>query len=167
MTGLWLVGGLGFGVPGGGLGDEAGEEGAGGGVVFEAALRVPLDAEGEGVAGCVGGVFDGFDDSVFGAAGGDAEAVAGDADGLVVAGVDSQPLAGRFEVRGSRNSEGFRLSSESGARAAMWATATEGPAEWLTGMGVRCCTSVPPRHTFSIWMPKQMARMGLPMLCAS
>jgi hypothetical protein len=50
---------------------------------------VPLDAEDEvGVAFGSLTAFYGFDDGVLGAAGGDAEAVSGDADGLMMAGVD-------------------------------------------------------------------------------
>jgi hypothetical protein len=66
------------------------EEGLGGGADVVAALRVPLDAEDEvmGVWGLA--AFYGFDDSVLRAAGGDAEAVAENADGLMVAGVDGQ-----------------------------------------------------------------------------
>ena len=78
--------------PGGGFGDEAVEEGAGGRADVVAALGMPLDAENEVGGGAFAGLaaFDGFDDGVLRAAGGDAEAVAGDADGLMVAGVDGQ-----------------------------------------------------------------------------
>src|SRR5271169_6726591 len=78
--------------PGGGFGDEAVEEGAGGGADVVAALGVPLDAEDEVGGGAFGGLaaFDGFDDRVLRTAGGDAEAVAGYADGLMVAGVDGK-----------------------------------------------------------------------------
>jgi len=51
---------------------------------------MPLDAEDEAAADSFGGTFNGFDDAVFGAAGGDAEAVAGDADGLMMAGIYGQ-----------------------------------------------------------------------------
>jgi hypothetical protein len=82
----------GAGGPGGRFGDEAVEEGLGGGADVVAALGVPLDAEDEVVRGGVRGLtaFDGFDDGVLRAAGGDAEAVAGNANGLVVAGVDGE-----------------------------------------------------------------------------
>ena len=82
----------GAGLPGGGFGDEAVEDGLGGGADVVAALGVPLEAEDEVGVAVFGGLaaFDGFDDGVLGAAGGDAEAVAGDADGLMVAGVDGQ-----------------------------------------------------------------------------
>ena len=151
----------GAGGPGGGFGYEALEEGFGGGADVVAALGVPLDAEDEVGVG-VGGVlaaFDGFDDGVLGAAGGDAEAVAGDADGLVVAGVDGETeesvLFGGFFG-------GMMVPRrESGAMAAVWATATVRPAGWLTGMGARSWTRVPPRQTLRDWVPKQMARMGL------
>ena len=73
-----------------GFGDEAVEEGAGGGADVVAALGVPLNAEDVVGGGPFGGLaaFDGFDHCVLRAAGGDAESVAGDADGLMVAGVD-------------------------------------------------------------------------------
>jgi hypothetical protein len=90
--------------PGGGLGDKAVEEGAGGGADVVAALGVPLDTEDEMGGGSFGGLaaFDRFDDGVLGTAGGDAQAVAGDADGLMVAGVDGEAeevilLGGLFE----------------------------------------------------------------------
>src|SRR5271154_742472 len=78
--------------PGGGFGDEAVEEGAGGWADVVAALGVPLDAEDEVGGGAFGGLaaFDGFDDCVLWAAGGDTETVTGDADGLMVAGVDGE-----------------------------------------------------------------------------
>jgi hypothetical protein len=90
-------------MPGGGFGDEAGEEGAGGWAIVVRAFGMPLDPDDEGGAGACGGgvthrVFDCFDDAVFRATGGDAEAVSRNADGLVVAGVD---LNSGFEVRGS------------------------------------------------------------------
>ena len=77
--------------PGGGFGDEAVEDRAGGGADFIAALGVPLNAEDEvGVAfGGLAALY-GFDDGVLRAAGGDAEAVAGDRDGLMMAGVDGE-----------------------------------------------------------------------------
>ncbi len=75
-----------------GFGDETLEEGFGGGADVVAALRVPLDSEDEVVGVRVGGLaaFYGFDDGILGAAGGYAEVVAGDSDGLVVAGVDGE-----------------------------------------------------------------------------
>jgi hypothetical protein len=78
--------------PGDSFGDEAVEQGAGGGADIVAALRVPLDAKDEVSGGAFSGLaaFDGFDDGVLGAAGGDAEAVARDAAGLVMAGVDGE-----------------------------------------------------------------------------
>ncbi len=78
--------------PGGGFGDEAVEEGAGCGTDIVAALGMPLDAEDEVGGGAFGGLaaFDGFDDGVLRAAGGDAESVAVNADGLMVAGVDGE-----------------------------------------------------------------------------
>src|SRR5258708_38254020 len=53
---------------------------------------MPLHAEDKVGSGAFAGLapFDGFNDGVLRAAGGDAEAVAGDADGLVVAGVDRE-----------------------------------------------------------------------------
>jgi len=90
-SGLGYGGGDDAGGPGGGFGDEAVEDGAGGGADVVAALGMPLDSEDEvGVA--FGGLtaFYGFDDGVLRAAGGDAEAVAGDADGLMMAGVDGE-----------------------------------------------------------------------------
>jgi hypothetical protein len=85
--------GLGLGLPGGGFGYEALEEGAGGGAFVEGAFGMPLDAEDEIAADAFGRAFDGFDYAVFGAAGGDAESVAGDAYGLVVAGVHEDTLS--------------------------------------------------------------------------
>src|SRR5438270_7772083 len=78
--------------PGGGFGDEAVKQGAGGGADVVAALRVPLHTEDEVGGGAFGGLttFDRFDDPVLRATGGDAQTVAGDADGLMVAGVDGQ-----------------------------------------------------------------------------
>ena len=78
--------------PGGGFGDEAIEESARGGADVVAAFRMPLNAEDEVGGGAFGGLsaFDGFDDGILRAAGGDAKAVAGDADGLVMAGVDGE-----------------------------------------------------------------------------
>jgi len=101
-------------LPCGGFGDEAVEEGAGCGADVVTALGVPLDAEDKVAVWIVGVLtaFDGFDDGVLGAAGGDAEAVAGDADGLVMAGVDGEAeevflLRGFF--RGEKCAEkGFR-----------------------------------------------------------
>jgi hypothetical protein len=82
----------GAGDPCGGFGNKAVEEGPGGGADVVAALGVPLDTEDEVGGGAFGGLaaFDRFDDGVLGAAGGDAETVAGDADGLMVAGVDGE-----------------------------------------------------------------------------
>src|SRR6266478_3149269 len=76
----------GAGLPGDGLGDEAVEERAGGRADVVAALGMPLNAEDEVGGGAFAGLtaFDGFDDGVLRAAGGDAESVAGNADGLVV-----------------------------------------------------------------------------------
>jgi hypothetical protein len=73
--------------PRSGFGDEAVEEGAGGGADVVAALRMPLHAENEMGGGPFAGLaaFHGFDDGVLRAASGDAEPVAGNADGLVVA----------------------------------------------------------------------------------
>ena len=96
--------------PCGGFGDKAVEEGAGGEADVVAALGVPLDAEDEVGGGAFGGLtaFDGLDDGVLGAAGGDAEAVAGDADGLMMAGVDGETeevvLLGRL-FRGEEGAE--------------------------------------------------------------
>lgn len=82
----------GAGGPDGGFGDKAVEEGAGGGADVVAALGVPLDSEDKVGVGALGGLaaLDGFDDGILRAAGGDAEAVAGDADGLMVAGIDGE-----------------------------------------------------------------------------
>lgn len=78
------------------FGDEAVEEGTGGRADVIAALGMPLNSEDE--VRLIGGQASGslaafyrFDDSVLGTAGGDAEAIAGDADGLMVAGVDGEP----------------------------------------------------------------------------
>src|SRR6266851_228845 len=98
--------------PCGGFGDEAVEEGAGCGADVVAALGMPLDAEDEVGGGAFGGqaAFYGFDDGVLRAAGGYSEAVAGDADGLVVAGVDGETkkavLLGGFVVRNDGAEEG-------------------------------------------------------------
>jgi len=53
---------------------------------------MPLDSDDEVSGGAFGGLtaLYGFDDGILRAAGGDAEAVAGDADGLMVAGVDGE-----------------------------------------------------------------------------
>src|SRR5580698_8676077 len=72
------------------LREEAGEEVAGGGAVVEGTFGMPLHADDEWAAAALGRAFDGFDDAVLAAAGGDAHAVAGNPDGLVVAGVDGQ-----------------------------------------------------------------------------
>src|SRR5216683_4453138 len=96
--------------PCGGFGDEAVEEGAGCGADVVAALGMPLYAEDEVGGGAFGSLtaFDGFDDGILRTAGGDAEAVAGDADGLMVAGVDGQAeevvLLGSF-VRSEEGAE--------------------------------------------------------------
>jgi hypothetical protein len=68
------------------------EEGLRGGANVVAALRMPLDAKDEVMGVGVWGLaaFYGFDDGILGAAGGDTEAVAGDADGLVMARVDGE-----------------------------------------------------------------------------
>jgi hypothetical protein len=82
----------GAGGPGGGFGDETIEEGARGRADVVTTFGVPLDSEdivgGSAFSGLT--AFNCFDDGVLRAAGGDAETVAGDADGLVVAGVDGQ-----------------------------------------------------------------------------
>ena len=80
-----------------------------------AALGVPLDCQDE-VARGVG--FYGFDDGVLGAAGGDAEALAGDSDGLVVAGVDGEAE----EAILLRGLEGWGngLGEEDGAEERVW-----------------------------------------------
>jgi hypothetical protein len=72
--------------------DKTVEECAGGEAEVVAPLGVPLDAQDEVRRGAFAGLapFDGFDDSVLGAARGDAEAVTWDADSLVVAGVDGK-----------------------------------------------------------------------------
>ena len=78
--------------PSGGFFDEAFEEGLGGWADVVAALGVPLDAYyvvGVRIVGVLA-TFYGFDDCILWAAGGYAEAVAGDAYGLVVAGVDGE-----------------------------------------------------------------------------
>jgi hypothetical protein len=82
----------GAGVPGGGFGDETIEEGFGGWADVVASLGVPLDAQDEVVSGGIRGLaaFYCFDDAVLGATGRYAKVVAGDADGLVVAGVDGE-----------------------------------------------------------------------------
>src|SRR5215469_16318775 len=82
----------GAGLPGCGLSDEALEDGAGGRADLIAALGVPLDSEDEVGVGVVGilAALDGFDDVVLRAAGGDAQTVAGNPDGLMVAGVDGE-----------------------------------------------------------------------------
>jgi hypothetical protein len=53
---------------------------------------MPLNSDNEVRGGSFGGLsaFYGFNDGVLGTPGGDAEAVAGDSDGLVVAGVDGK-----------------------------------------------------------------------------
>jgi len=73
--------------PGGGFGDETIEEGARGGTNVITALGMPLDAEDEVSCSAFGGLtaFDGFDDGVLRATGGDAKAITGDTYGLVVA----------------------------------------------------------------------------------
>src|ERR1700734_1119707 len=82
----------GAGLPGFGFSDEAVEEGARGGAEVIASLGMPLDTKDEvsgGALGCLPAL-DRFNDCVLWAPGGDAETVPGDADGLVVAGVDGQ-----------------------------------------------------------------------------
>ena len=78
--------------PGCGFGDEALEDGAGGWAYFGAAFRVPLEAKNEVGGGAFGGLaaFYGFDYGVLRAAGGYAEAVASDSEGLMMAGVDGK-----------------------------------------------------------------------------
>jgi hypothetical protein len=80
-------------LPGDGFGDETVEEGAGCGADVVAALGVPLDAEDEVGVWIVRvlAAFDGLDNSVLRTTRRDAEAVARDADGLMVAGVDGEP----------------------------------------------------------------------------
>lgn len=82
----------GAGGPGGSFGDEALEESFGGGADVVAAFGVPLDSEDEVMRAGIRGLaaFYGFDDSILGTAGRNAEVVAGNADGLVVAGVDGE-----------------------------------------------------------------------------
>jgi len=82
----------GAGLPGFRLGDEAVEEGSGGGAQVVTALGMPLDTEDEVGGGAFGGLspFDCLNDSILGAAGGDAKAVAGDADGLMMAGINGE-----------------------------------------------------------------------------
>ncbi len=76
--------------------DEGVEEGAAEGGVVVGAFGVPLDAEDEVVWGLE---FDGFDDAVLGADGGDEEVVAGGLNRLVVAGVDEDG-EGKVDPRG-------------------------------------------------------------------
>ena len=80
----------GAGLPCCGFGDEPVEECAGGGADVVAALGVPLDAENKMRVWMVRvlATFDGLDDGVLRAAGRDAETVAGNADGLMVTGVN-------------------------------------------------------------------------------
>ena len=102
--------------PGGGFGDEALEKGAGGWADVVAAFGVPLDSEDEVVRGGIAAVsaglaaFYGFNNSVLRAASGYAEVVAGDADGLVVAGVDGEAeetvLFRRFDGGNDGSEEG-------------------------------------------------------------
>lgn len=70
-----------------GFGDEAIEESTGGGADIVTALGMPLDSKDEVRSGALGGLaaFNRFDDRVLRAAGGDAETIAGDADGLMMA----------------------------------------------------------------------------------
>ena len=102
------------GLPDGGFGDEAVEDGSGGGAGVVAALGVPLEAEDEVGVGVVGALsaFDGLDDGVLRAAGGDVQAVAGDGEGLVVAGVDGQAekavLFGGFVLGDEAAEQGIR-----------------------------------------------------------
>ena len=73
--------------PGGGFGYEAIEEAAGCGTDIVAAFGVPLNTEDEVGSGPFGGLaaFDGFDHSILWTASGDAEPVAGNTDGLMMA----------------------------------------------------------------------------------
>lgn len=82
------------------------EESAGGGADLVAPLRVPLHAEDEVGAARSLPAFDGLDDRVLRAAGGDAKAVAGDSDGLVVAGVDGEPEKAVLLRRLGRGNDG-------------------------------------------------------------
>ena len=65
--------------------DEGAEEGAGGFVVVEGALGVPLDGDDKVIGR---GAFQGFDDAVVGAVSDRAKALAEGRGGLVVGGVD-------------------------------------------------------------------------------
>src|SRR5271170_4368598 len=67
------------GFPDGCFGDEAVEDGYGGGAGVVAALGVPLEAQDEVRVGVVGALaaLDGFDDGVLRATGGDVQTVAG------------------------------------------------------------------------------------------
>jgi hypothetical protein len=78
--------------PDGCLGYEAAKERLRGCAEVVAALWMPLDSDDEVRYGSFGGLpaFYGFNDGVLGAAGRDAEAVTGDSDGLMVAGVDGK-----------------------------------------------------------------------------
>lgn len=91
--------GLRLGLPFCGFGYETLEEGAGGWAFVEGAFGMPLDAEDEAATNAFLCSFDCFDYAVFGAAGGDAEPVAGDSDGLMMAGVHKDS---GFKVRGLR-----------------------------------------------------------------
>jgi hypothetical protein len=89
----------GAGCPRGGRLGERFKDGAGGGAEVKAAFGVPLEPQNE-VAGAGGrqrgglASLHGFDDGVLGAAGGDPKTIAGNAESLVVAGVD-----GKAEIR--------------------------------------------------------------------
>lgn len=78
--------------PGGRFRDKALEDGSRGGAELIAAFGMPLEAKDEVSVStfCSLSAFYCFDDGVLRATGGDAEAVAGDADRLMVAGVDGK-----------------------------------------------------------------------------
>ena len=105
--------------PNRGFRDEAVEESARGRADVVAALGVPLHAENEVGGGAFGGLaaFDGFDDGILRAAGGDAESVAGNSDGLMMAGVDGQAeevvLLGGFFASQKRAEKRFGRGSRS------------------------------------------------------
>jgi hypothetical protein len=71
---------------------------------------MPLNADDEVRDGSFGGLstFYGFNYSVLGASGGDAEAVAGDSDGLVVAGINRKPEVGVLFRRLVRDDKGSK-----------------------------------------------------------
>jgi hypothetical protein len=96
-----------------GFGDETVEERTRGGTEVIAALRMPLHAKNKVSGRAFGGLaaFDGFDDGILWTAGGDAEAVAGNADGLMVARVDGKAekvvLFGSFGRSKDGSEKGF------------------------------------------------------------